>query len=295
MLRELKMFPIKVSTISNGTLLKDDLARELVQLGLDRLVLSVDAVKPETYASIRTPGNLQDVFAGLESVKKWKHQLGRSLPTVELVFLGMKRNIGEFPDFVRMAHRLGTEKVTLQALGEYELVRGESIAMNYKETGRRFYEQGMKLGSELGLKVELFPRDQFEEDRGARNMTPSFDRLCKDCSDPWLRAVITTTGNILPCCSSKVPLGNLSMQSFAEIWHGHAYKTLRDQINSSQPPQMCRVCTGMPWVPRSVRRELKMIACLCGVQMNRTFGNLAVYQRIKPFLKSVRNFVIGKS
>ena len=238
MVRKLKTFPINVSTISNGTLLKDELARELVKVGLDRLVFSVDAAKPETYATIRTPGNMQAVISGLESLKNWKHQLGSSLPKVELVFLGMKRNISEFPDFVRMAHRLGASKVTLQALGEYERVRGESVAANDKEAGRRFYEQGARVGDELGLTVALVPGDQFEADRQGRNMTPNFRRMRKDCPDLWLKAVITTAGDVLPCCSGKVPLGNLAKQSFAEIWRGRAYRTFRDQIHSSRPPDM---------------------------------------------------------
>ena len=38
---------------SNGLLLDAEMAHELVKLGVDRLVVSVDGVKPETYASIR--------------------------------------------------------------------------------------------------------------------------------------------------------------------------------------------------------------------------------------------------
>lgn len=294
MLNNLKKFPINVSTISNGTLLKDELARELVKAGLDRLVISVDAATQETYSTIRTPGSLQAVISGLESLRKWKNQMNSPLPRVELVFLGMKRNIAEFPEFVRMAHRLGVGKVTLQALGEYERVRGESVAMNYKETGRRFYEEGRKLGEELGLTVELRPGDQFDEDRGGRNMALDLSRMRKDCPDLWLKAVITTAGDVLPCCSTKAPVGKLSQQGFAEIWRGAAYRKLREQIGSAEPPDMCKVCTGMPWVPSSAGRQAELAVYLMGLQLNRTFGKMSLYRSIKPLLKKLRNATVGE-
>jgi hypothetical protein len=59
------------------------------------------AAKAETYAGIRPPGKLEDVIAGLKSLGAWKVKLNSSLPRVEVVFLGLKRNIEEFPKFVR--------------------------------------------------------------------------------------------------------------------------------------------------------------------------------------------------
>ena len=38
---------------SNGLLLDEKMVRELIKLGVDRLVISVDGVKPETYANVR--------------------------------------------------------------------------------------------------------------------------------------------------------------------------------------------------------------------------------------------------
>jgi hypothetical protein len=82
---------IDVYTITNGTLLKDDLARRLVELDLNRLVISVDAATPETYAKIRPPGRFDVIVAGLLSLKTWKERLLRDQPRVERAFVGMSR------------------------------------------------------------------------------------------------------------------------------------------------------------------------------------------------------------
>lgn len=260
MLKTIKAHRVDVYTISNGTLLKDDLARQLVELDLNRLVVSVDAATPETYARVRTPAKFEDVVAGLERVRDWKKKLGRNQPRVELAFLGMRGNIHEFPDFVRFAHRVGAYEVFLQALGEVPLVEGESIAKNDKPMGRRYFAEGAKIGAELGVKVSLLPADQFEEDRGDRNYVPDHRGLRKQCHDFWNKAVISTTGDVLPCCSGTEPLGNLNTQTFDEIWHGPAYTELRRRMMSDNPPDMCKFCTGMSWVEDSWKQDLRFYA-----------------------------------
>ena len=294
MLEKLKEHPIVVSTISNGTLLKDATAKRLVELGLDRLVVSMDAATPATYAKIRPPGKLEDVIGGLESLLRWKKELGRTLPRLELVFLGMQSNIEEFPEFVRLAKRVGAAKVSLQALGEYDLVRGESVAKNFKALGRKIYADAVEVARSAGMEIELFPCDQFEETRGDRNATGGGGRLYKQCLDPWTKVVVTTSGDVLPCCSGTRPLGNVLHQDLESIWYGKGYASLRELIRTCNPPAMCRACTGMPWAERSVRQDLQLVGYLAGIKLNRRLGSSKLYQAVKPALKRVRNAVVGR-
>jgi len=294
MLRELKSFRINVCTTSNGTLLDHTLAEGIVRAQLDRLVISMDAATPETYAQIRTPGSFEDVLAGLRSLKKWKTDLQSSLPRLELAYLGLRRNIDEFPAFVQLAHELGAAKVSLQALGEYERVRGESVAVNFKELGKQRFAEAQAAGEPLGIKVALFPADQFEQDRGPTNTATSFKGLRKDCWDPWSKAVITTNGDVLPCCSATRPLGNLREKKFSEIWHGKGYRWIRRSLKSDRPPEMCVACTGMAWIPRSIRKDLQLATFISGIALNRKLGHAGWYRKAKPILKSIRNRLIGR-
>ncbi|MBN1675714.1 MAG: radical SAM protein [Kiritimatiellae bacterium] len=293
MLSALKRHPIEVSTISNGTLIGDALARQLVDGGLDRLVVSMDAARPETYADIRPPGKLEDVLAGLNGIKEWKAKLGKATPRLELAFLGMRRNIEEFPDFVRLAHELGADKIFLQALGEYEQVAGESVAKNYKELGRRIADEAAAVARELGIELRLQPADQFEEDRAANNAVADFRHLRKDCVDLWTKAIVTTMGEVRPCCSSKRPIGRLLEQSFADIWYGAGYRALRRRIKSANPPPMCVTCTGMPWVPHSRRKDARQAAYWAGIELKRRYGDCPVFHLIKPALKGLRGLAVG--
>jgi radical SAM protein with 4Fe4S-binding SPASM domain len=257
MLKIIKANGSDVYTISNGTLLTDDLARQLVEHDLNKLTISLDAATAETYAFVRPPGRFEDVLNGLASLNAWKKKLGRSQPRLELAFVGMKSNIGEFPRAVQLAVQLGAYRICLQAMGEYPGLENESVATHHKDLGRRLYEEGLRLGRELGVLVELQPPDQFEEDRKEHNVVDNQAGRRKQCYDLWNRALISANGDVLPCCASPTSMGNLKDASFAEIWRGPAYNGLRRAFLTGKIPEMCRQCTGTSWVEKTVRRDLQ--------------------------------------
>lgn len=293
-LGKLKQHPITVTTTSNGTLLTDDLARQLVEIGLDRLTISLDSAKAETYARLRPPGKREAVIHGLESLQRWKKNLARSLPAVELAFVGLRENIEEFPDFVRDAKRLGINKVVLQALGEYEGVRGESVADHFKDLGHRIFCESSVIAKEIGMTIELFPPDQFETSRQACGVPVKPASVRKDCLDPWTRAVISTTGDVLPCCASPLSMGNLGNQSFTAIWTSTPYANLRRSIRSDKPPAMCVACTGRPWTGKTWKQSFHLFQLLLGIHLNRRFGRSLLFQKIKPVLKKTRDRILSK-
>ena len=257
MLQTLKDNGVDVYTISNGTLITDELAHDLVAYDLNKLVVSLDAATAETYAKIRPPGRFEDLLQGMKSVAEWKRKLGSENPRIELAFVGMKTNIHEFPDAVRLAGELGAAQICLQAMGEYPGLEGESIAAHDKALGREVFAEAVTAGAEVGVDVILLPADQFEETRKEHNLLEDHAKHRKHCHDLWNRAVIAATGDVLPCCASPESLGNLREQSFAEIWRGEAYNQLRRGFLSGDLPEMCQHCTGTAWVQTSLKGDLQ--------------------------------------
>ncbi|MCK7537498.1 MAG: SPASM domain-containing protein [Marinilabiliales bacterium] len=52
----------------------------------------------------------------------------------------------------------------------------------------------------------------------------------RGCFRMWTTAVITSDGDVVPCCYDKNaghPMGNLHNQTFREIWHGEKYARLQ--------------------------------------------------------------------
>ena len=67
------------------------------------------------------------------------------------------------------------------------------------------------------------------------------------CTHPWKEAAILSDGTVV-CSNTDVtarnPLGNIKLQSFAEIWHGAAFGRLRDAIATDI--DQTEVCHGCP-------------------------------------------------
>jgi radical SAM protein with 4Fe4S-binding SPASM domain len=61
----------------------------------------------------------------------------------------------------------------------------------------------------------------------------------RDCRAPWEWSVISTNGEVLPCCFGAPPVGNLHDTPFEEIWNGEAMQSLRRAISENRIPKAC--------------------------------------------------------
>ena len=274
-LKKAKEAGCEVRTISNGALMTREVAEKIVEFGLDDLTISIDAATPETYKEIRIGGDFKKLVKRIKRLQKIKKKRGVEKPVLHFGFVGMKRNIRELPGLVKLAAELHVNSVILQGMGEYEDTRGESVAFHYRDLGREVYEEAVDIGRKAGVEVALFPPDQFDESslhinphRGTREDVieiPSGYR--KDCDVPWKETVITTEGNVLPCCSSSRPVGNILDSPFEEIWVSEPYQMFRKRLLSSDPPLMCKACTGIGWKKDTLLRPF--------MKMGETDGQLA--------------------
>ncbi len=92
---------------SNGLLIDDDRAASLVASGLDKICISVDAIDPGVYRSLRSGGEfdrLQRAFSALQAAKR---SSPRSLLQIGIEFVVMRGNLRELPRVLRWAARHG--------------------------------------------------------------------------------------------------------------------------------------------------------------------------------------------
>lgn len=92
-------------------------------------------------------------------------------------------------------------------------------------------------------------------ERYQRMKTLSFDKEIKDLEGismgfvgicDWLvqRSYIDLAGNVYPCCTNhKQKLGNLTDNTFIEIWNGEKYKKIRDMFYGGLIPYTCLGCS----------------------------------------------------
>lgn len=182
---------------TNGSLLTDDVARDLINSGLFRLQVSLDAFTKETYEKIRTGGNFDDVIKKVLRFIEIRNELGEALPTLRVNFVKNETNQHELDNFVKFWE----DKA--DSVGIQDLV---GIMNGF----------GKKTDEEIKL----------------TKLTGDFR-----CAQPFQRVTMRYNGTILPCCTfyaAEMPIGQLKSKTdskFSEVDNiGLLDKTIKSKL-----------------------------------------------------------------
>jgi radical SAM protein with 4Fe4S-binding SPASM domain len=212
---------IYTATSTNAHFLSDEKARETVESGLDRLIISIDGTTQDTYSSYRVGGQLHKVIEGTERLIKWKKELRSSTPHVIFQFLVVRPNEHQISDVRKLASSLGVDEVRLKTAQIYD------------------FEEGSPL---------IPQQDRYSRYRKTSNGTWEIkNKLLDHCWKMWHSCVITWDGRVVPCCFDKDAhhtLGQYAGDSFRTIWKGDEYNKFRALLLKGRDQiEMCNNCT----------------------------------------------------
>lgn len=115
-LKYLKARKATVSMTTNGTLLTEDLARDLVETQIDQIVLSIDSPVSTTFEQIRIGARLEDILHNVERLVRFRSQSPIRKPHLVPEFVAMAQNFYQLPALADLAHRLDFDEVIVQNL-----------------------------------------------------------------------------------------------------------------------------------------------------------------------------------
>jgi radical SAM protein with 4Fe4S-binding SPASM domain len=212
---------IYTATSTNAHYLKDEIALQTVNAGLDRLIISIDGTSQQSYESYRVGGSLEKVIEGTQNILAWKKKLKSVTPHVVFQFLVVAPNEHQIPEVYSLAKKLGVDQVVLKTAQIY----------NYQQ------------GSDLIPTQEKYARYKQNAD-GSYSIK---NKMMDHCWKMWHSCVVTWDGKVVPCCFDKdahFVLGDLKQNSFSDIWNGEKYKNFRQSLLTSRNEiEMCRNCT----------------------------------------------------
>jgi len=212
---------VYTSTSTNAHYLSDENARETVESGLDRLIVSIDGTTQDTYESYRVGGQLERVLEGTKHLVAWKRKLKSRLPHVVFQFLVVRQNEHQISDVYRLAREIGVDHVALKTAQVNDFEKGSPL-IPHNEKYSRYRSNG---DGTYVLK----------------------NRLLNQCWKMWQGGVITWDGKVVPCCFDKDAthvMGDMMTESFESIWHGERYAEFRSRLLQSRGGiDICQNCT----------------------------------------------------
>ena len=207
MIRNASAKGIYTATSTNAHYFTDDMARETIQSGLDRLIISIDGTTQEVYEQYRIGGSLEKVIDGTKKLVYWKKKLNSSTPHLIFQFLVVKPNEHQIEDVRKMAREIGVDEVKLKTAQLYDYENGNKL-MPTNEQYSRYKDDG---SGTYSLKHKLYDH----------------------CWKMWHSSVVTWDGTVVPCCFDKDAshaLGSLEQMTFEDVWQSKKYNSFRQLL-----------------------------------------------------------------
>lgn len=226
---------------SNLTLLSPERADRLLAAGLSRLIVSLDGATAATYEAIRVRASFALVVANLSYLLQARRRLGTARPVVHVNMVVSTPNRHEVPAMVQLCGRLGVDGLILSPI---EPATKEMEPLTCSPTD---WEQLAQTAREAARQVGLPVFIRGGARRGRRAATPSGGQATHKCLQPWLVAVVTGEGLVMPCCNIHSPefaMGNVMTQAFERIWQGGRYQSFRQELK--QPGHVPAPCAWCP-------------------------------------------------
>jgi MoaA/NifB/PqqE/SkfB family radical SAM enzyme len=100
----------RVELITNGALLDENLAANLIDAGLDTLWVSLDGASAESFADVRQSQAFGNILHNIAQYQNLYRQRHGGTADIGAVFVAMKRNIAELPKLLDMSSRVGISR-----------------------------------------------------------------------------------------------------------------------------------------------------------------------------------------
>ncbi len=242
-----KNYGFYISIATNGTLIDEDMAKRIKDLGVGYVAVSLDAATPEVHDQFRgVPGMWERAVRGMKNLIK-------EGVTTCIAYTLTGVNKGELPGLLKLREEIGAYKV---------------LVYNFVPVGRGDLEDDLS-PEEREEAYRIMIEELKNEHLTVATTAPQFGRYCKQAGSKFVNishygcarseelgaivdviggcgvgrayAVIQPDGRITPCVyMPDITVGNILEDSFQEIWDN---SPLLNSLRTREDLQgHCRVC-----------------------------------------------------
>jgi len=248
---------------TNGTFLEQT-AEDLVRLGVDNLLISLDGPE-EVHDRVRgVRGTFGRVMAGVERLAALRRERRAAKPYLTFVVTVNKDNVYDFHKVYDIAAKVGVDFVGLQ----FGTFTTERTGRAYEERLRRTL--GCEATSWRGFLSYQSDLDVQAVQEGVRRIRsrrhpfgtyftpdladeaiPLYYRTtrpvngCRTCIVPWMRVDLLPNGDVYPCIDfPDYIVGNIHETPLMKLWNGPRYVAFRNELRKGLF-SICARCCGL--------------------------------------------------
>ena len=256
----------KVELVTNGTLLSETISQRLIDIGMDRLWVSIDGATPESYEDIRLGDALPQVIANLARLRELRHLSEIRSPQIGIAFVAMKRNIADLPEVVKLGKRLGVDQFSISNVLPHTPELQEQILFSLSMfIGDVQPSKWTPMIALPRIDINELTKDRLVEILKRQNPVSIIRQEIASGANtcPFIEkgsVSIRWDGAVSPCLpllhthvnylddrlrkSNAYAVGNINESSLADLWNSSSYVALRErlQIFDFSPCTFCNSC-----------------------------------------------------
>ncbi len=207
-------------TSTNGHYFTKENVSELINSGLDIIIISLDGTTQEVYEKYRRGGNLDKVIEGIKLLVDEKEKTKSNKPFIELQFIVFSHNEHQMREFISLAKELKVDMYSFKSAQIYNYQTDTYLLPKNQKYSRYIFKNG-----EWQLKWKIKNR----------------------CPRLWNSSVVTWDGFVLPCCfdkDAKYSFGNIKNQNLKEIIANEKFKKFAKTVLTNRKSiDICNNCT----------------------------------------------------
>jgi MoaA/NifB/PqqE/SkfB family radical SAM enzyme len=229
MLRYTRSKDIGVLFFTNGSLIGEKEAREIVELGIREIYCSFPAGTPQTYKVVTTCGTkeiFQTIVNNLKKLMQIKKQYGKQNPRLVMTHVIHTLNYHELIEMAKLDAEIGTDAARFYLIRlddnnkhlklsdeELEVIKRDLpiAACIFKENNIDFVDN---------IRFQL---DHYDDNTGAWSKNIFLE---EGCTIGWYFCLIPALYDVSMCCHLRTT-GYLTKQSFKELWNSREYRRYR--------------------------------------------------------------------
>lgn len=204
--------------------LTDARLKRMIDSGLTHLTVCVDGLSQKKYELTRVGGRIERVLNNLERMCRFRRELGRTYPKIEVQYIKFQHNVDELEPARNLLLGWGIDQFT-------------------------------DFWGDLGNYVDRDPGT-------FRIIGPRENKRIPQCYWPHGNIVIKYNGDVIPCCTYRIGqqytasddarvLGNVFQSSVREVWNNEKYRQARRMVSNPQsvlhdPALKDHFCYGCP-------------------------------------------------
>lgn len=232
-----------VSTTTCGLIMDEDLARKIVDSGIDIIAFSLAGTDAATNA-VRRGADFDRVCRSIATLQKVRRARGGVHLEVHFAYLMLASAMESVRGLPALAAELGVHAAVVSTLDYIPAPGFEQEAFNADETGK--LAEAARILTEAETEAEALDVDFHWS-------LPRPDAPGTGCRENIARSFYTASdGAVSPCVYVNLPVGghhpdrhvfgNVNERDVLEIWDDEEFRIFREALAGGDPAPVCRSC-----------------------------------------------------